>query len=165
MNKIFHSRKDKEMKNVVKRSITTVMAILMLFVSCTPLVTSASSAIDDDMGISPCFSNCVECSYSFSAVQGAAHVEASYVALGEVFTYAKMTVKIQKRFLGVFWNTVDIGETNNEWVAYSYDVLGDFYNSFPLDSTGTYRAVITIEFYGTTGVVDVIEDTIESVYE
>jgi hypothetical protein len=153
------------MKNAVKRSITTVMAILMLFVNCTPLVTSASSAGNDDMGISPRFSNCAECTYSFVSAEGEAHVAVTYVAKSDVFSYAKLTVKIQKRFLGVFWNTVDIGEPNNEWVAYCYDVRGDFYNYFPLDSTGTYRAVFTIEFYGTTGVVDVIEDTIKSVYE
>ena len=153
------------MKNAVKRSITITMAVLMLFVNCTPLITSASPAVVNE-GISPRLSNCDMCNFTFSAAsQGLAQVAVSYVAKEEVFTYAKLTVKIQKRFLGVFWNTVDIGEPNNEWIAYCYDVRGDFYNYFPLDSTGTYRAVLTIEFYGTTGVVDVIEKTIKSVYE
>ena len=153
------------MKITAKRLITTFMAVLMLFLNCTPVVTSASPAVYNDSGISPYLSNCSSCTYSFSAVEGEAHVAVSYVAKSETFTYAKLTVKIQKRFLGVFWSTVDIGETNNEWIAYCYDELGDFYNSFPLDSTGTYRAVLTIQFYGTTGVVDEIEDTIVSVYE
>ena len=153
------------MKNTAKKIFTTLMAVILLFLNCTSLVTSASAVVDTETGISPYLTNCYECAFTFSAAyEGQAQVAVSYVAKSEVFTQAKLTVKIQKRFLGLFWTTVDIGEPNNEWIAYCYDVYGDFYNSFPLESTGTYRAVFTVEFSGTTGEVDVIEDTIESKY-
>lgn len=74
-------------------------------------------------------------------------------------------MKIQKRFLGIFWSTVDIGYTDNEWIAYCYDLNGTVYNSFPLEDTGTYRAVFTVEIYGKDGSVDTIEDKITSTYD
>ena len=87
-----------------------------------------------------------------------------YFAKSAVFTEAKLTVKIQKRFLAFFWNTVDIGEPNNEWVAYSTDVDGRFYNYFPVDGKGTYRAIFTVEISGTSGETDIIEETINCTY-
>lgn len=130
-----------------------------------PFAVGANTPGSENQGISTYLTNCNKCSCTFAAgYEGQALVGVTYNAKSDVFTYAKLTVKIQKRFLGIFWTTVDIGETNNEWVAYCYDVDGEFYNAFPLESTGTYRAVFTVEFYGTSGVVDVIEDTIQSVY-
>lgn len=89
----------------------------------------------------------------------------TYDAKVDVFSHAKISVKIPKRFLGIFWSTVDIGYTDNEWIAYNYDTDGYFSNSFPLEDTGTYRAVFTVEIYGKDGSVDTIEDKITSTYD
>lgn len=82
-----------------------------------------------------------------------------YNAKSNVFSYATVTVKIQKRFLGVFWSKVD------EWTETSYSVNGYIENSTALEKTGTYRAVFTVEIYGKDGSVDTIEDTITSTYD
>ena len=154
------------MKKNSRKIFAIIMAVVLFCATYLPLMTVTSYAADDDIGISSYLVNCNLCTCTFSAAYGGmAQVGVTYNAKSDVFTYAKLTVKIQKRFLGLFWSTVDIGEPDNEWVAYCYDVHGDFYNSFPLESTGTYRAVFTVEFYGTSGEVDVIEDTIESAYE
>lgn len=156
---------------------TILMIITMMFVF-TMMFSNASVvyAIDDINASSytssyssseavPYWDNCNKCSFSFNVLDpGEAHVNVSYVAESSVFVQAKSTVKIQKKFLGLFWRTVDIGETNNEWVEYCTDVYGDLYNCFTVDGTGTYRAVFTLEITGTDGSVDVIEDTIEYKY-
>lgn len=154
------------MKKTTRKLFATIMAVILLCSAYLPLLTVTGYAADGDISISPYYVNCTGCSCTFSAAYGGqAHVSVTYSAKSDAFTYAKLTVKIQKRVLGIFWSTVDIGEPDNEWVAYCYDVYGSFYNSFPLESTGTYRAVFTVEFHGTSGEVDVIEDTIESAYE
>ena len=115
--------------------------------------------------ISPRLTNCNECEFTFKIIApGEAHVLATYYAKPSVFTQAKLTVKIQKKVLGLFWTTVDIGTANNEWIAYSNSVNGNFYNYFNVDGTGTYRAVFRLEVYGTSGVVDTIENSLEYKY-
>ena len=71
---------------------------------------------------------------------------------------ADLTVKVQKRFLLVFWNDV------SEWSASSTDIDGYFVNTLPLNGSGTYRANITLTITGSNGTVDTITDTIESQY-
>ena len=85
-------------------------------------------------------------------------VAISYTGREGVFTQAKVTVKIEKQFLWFFWNTVD------EWTATSTELLGYLYHETSVDGHGTYRAVFKVEMYGTSGVTDTIEDTIESTY-
>lgn len=141
------------------RTLTLLLTALILCVSILPLYVCAED------GISTYLLNTDRCKCSFSAVSGTADVVVTYEAKESSFSYAKLTVKIQKRFLGVFWSTVDLGLTSDEWIAYNYSASGFFSNSFPLEKTGTYRAVFTVEIYGTDGSVDTIEDTITSTYD
>lgn len=121
--------------------------------------------IGSELEASPFYVNCSKCSTTFTVADpGQAHVGVTYNAKADVFTQAKVTVQIQKKFLGLFWKTVDINETNNEWVAYSSSVNGYFYKTFDVEGTGTYRAKFTIIMYGTNGTSDIIEDTIECKY-
>lgn len=150
-----------------KRILTLVLILSMLFVMGVSgfTVSAANYASLDTETISPRFTNCNECDFMFRVLDpGEAHVGVTYYAKSDVFTQAKLTVKIQKKFLGLFWRTVDIGTTNDEWIAYSNDVYGEFYNCFNVDGTGTYRAVFCVEIYGTSGAVDTIENTIEYKY-
>ena len=149
-----------------KRLLTSILILSMLFVTVVGgLTVSASEYSLSNDNISPRFTNCDICDFTFNVLDpGDAHVAVTYSAKADVFVQAKLTVKIQKKFLGLFWKDVDIGLTDNEWVEYSYDIHGQFYNYFPADGTGLYRAVIRLEMHGTTGVSDVIEDTIEFRY-
>ena len=146
-----------------KRILTFILCITLLI--CGNIGGLNIFATDTESVITPRFTNTNECTFNFQVLApGEAHIVVDYNAKSAVFTEAKLTVKIQKRFLLLFWNTVDIGEPNNEWVAYSTDVDGRFYNYFPVDGKGTYRAVFTVEISGTSGVTDVIEETINFTY-
>ena len=94
-----------------------------------------------------------------------ANVSVSYIADSTNFQKANLTVKLEKRFLLLFWTTVDIGYSNNEWTASSTDPNGYFYNTFTVNGKGMYRAHITLEITGKNGQKDVIEETIEYEYK
>ena len=150
-----------------KRVLTFILILSMLFVmGVGGLTVSAEDYSSVSEGaIYPRLTNCNQCTFTFQVIDpGEAHVLTTYSAKTDVFTQAKLTAKIQKKFLGLFWTTVDIGTANNEWIAYSNAINGRFYNYFNVDGTGTYRAVFYLEIYGTSGAVDTIEDTIEFKY-
>ena len=46
----------------------------------------------------------------------------------------------------------------------NYDTYGVFIVGQTVNGSGTYRAVFKLRVYGNLGVVDVIEDTIEVIY-
>ncbi len=146
------------MKKKIVKYFTVILAVVMLF-SCNSFMYAADD-LNTENGISPCFSQCAECSFGFYIESdGTAHVNVSYTGK-PTFTNAVSTVKIQKKFLGVFWTTVDIGYNDNEWVVTSTDRFGTFGNTFHLSDSGTYRAVFELAMYG-TGDYDVIEDEVQ----
>ena len=117
------------MRKILKSFVIALLTI-SIFVGRS-FVVLADFAADDQ--ITPYYTNCNECSWSFSIIDpGEAHINITYSAKSEVFSEARITVKIQKRFLGFFWKTVDIGLADNEWTATSTNVYGYFYNSFEL---------------------------------
>lgn len=142
-----------------KKIITVVSLVLVMAMMCCNVSVLASS-------VTPRWTNCDQYSFTFSITDdGTAHVKVGYTGDSNNFAEARMTVQLEKRFLLVFWNTVDIGYSDNTWTETSTDLYGNFYNSFALSDTGRYRAVMTLEIVGIDGSVDVIEDTIEYDYE
>ena len=75
-----------------------------------------------------------------------------------------ITIKIQKRSLGLIWTKVDIGVPNNEIVVTSTNAADTFVYNIQLNSTGNYRAVITYTVSGSGGADDVIEDICTAEY-
>lgn len=149
------------MRKILKSVIIAILTISVLATS--NIVVWADEGTNNQ--ISPYLINCDRCVFSFNVVDpGKAQVSIVYTAKRDVFSEAIVSVKIQKRFLGIFWKTVDIGLPNNEWIDTSTDVNGVFYNSFDVDGTGTYRAIFTVEIIGIDGSADLIEDTIEAKY-
>ena len=112
----------------------------------------------------PYYTNTDRCFADFEIINDVATVVVYYYGDASEFTKAEISVKIQKRFLLVIWNDVDIGYADNEWTATSYDLNGSFYKEFPISKTGYYRALITVKVYGTSGEVDTIEFTKEYQY-
>ena len=148
------------MRKNIKKLMCIMIALLMAF-SCAISVCAQETETTENV-VMPRLSHCTRCSTSFSVDDtGIAAVSVRYVGRADTFVEAKVTVQIQKRFLGFFWKTVDIGYANDEWIAYSTDLNGIFYNTFSVDDSGTYRAKFKVEIRGTDGTVDVIEDTIE----
>lgn len=142
-----------------KKFLATISLILIMATMCCNLNIFAAS-------VTPRWTNCDQYGFTFAITDdGVAHVDVDYLGDSNHFGSARMTIKLQKRFLLLFWNTVDIGYSNNEWVETSTDLYDTFYNSFPLSSKGTYRAVLTLEITGKDGSVDVIESELEYEYE
>lgn len=140
----------------MKKFAKILTLLLMLATLCTSILPLYVFAQEE---VSPYLLNTNNCACYFVVANGDAVAAVEYNAKSSSFSYAQITVKIQKRFLGVFWSTVD------EWTETCYDVNGYVDNSTPLEKTGTYRAVFTVEIYGKDGSVDTIEDTITSTYD
>ena len=81
----------------------------------------------------------------------------------EEFVRINVEVKIQKRFLGIFWSNVSIGEQDDVWSATSANLNAVLSKTFQLNETGTYRAVFDIEIVGVNG-NDQIDDKIQATY-
>ena len=135
------------MKKVLHSLLSVLLTMIILLTSILPVFA-------EDEGASTYMTNCVGSSMSFTVVDGQAHFYVSYDARAATFSHAKLTVQIQKKFLGLFWKDV-----TDEWIAYRLEVNGVFANTIPVDATGTYRAIFKLEVVGTT-TTDVIEETI-----
>ena len=142
----------------MKRRILSL--VLLVAILGTTFLTVTAEA-----GIMPRYNNTASTTSSFTiSNSGKASVVASYYAYPDYFTSATVTTYIQKRTLGLFWSKVDIGLPNNEWIDTSTHYTGTFGHEIYLDSTGTYRAIITYEVRGTGGATDVIDYEQERTY-
>lgn len=153
------------MKKRLTKIIATFMTVTILCGTLLPFAAFATIASPNGGEIAPRLSNCDTCTYTFTVTDpNLAMVAISYIANEDYFTFVRATVKIQKKVLGLFWRTVDIGYPDNEWVVDGYLVDDVLYNEFTVDGNGTYRAVFHLEFYGNSGTTDVIDDSIEVEY-
>ena len=107
--------------------------------------------------VSPRLSHADRANFSFAATANGGYVDVTYYGY-DSFVRADLTVEIEKRFLFVFWNDV------SSWSASSTQLNGEFYNTLPLDGSGTYRATFTLKVTGNDGTVDTITDVIEGSY-
>ena len=139
------------MKKITKTFLIISLALIMCL-SSIPVFASEA-----DTGISPRLSHMGSGKFVFSATETGGHVTVTYEGY-DSFVQARVTVKLQKRFLLVFWNDVD------EWTTTSTELLGFLSHTFTLNGKGTYKASLTLEVTGTDGTVDVINDSIESTY-
>ena len=136
-----------------KRIILLLITVMLLNV----FVVAASAADSTLSQITPRWTNCASVDTSFVIMDGTSEASIKYAG-AESMSYATFKVEVQKRFLLVFWNTVD------EQTITVYDVRGTEYIYSTLNASGTYRAKFTLTFYGTDGSSDVIEDTKEYSY-
>ena len=140
-------------ENIMKKIVKTLMLISLAMIMC---LTSMPIYASEAGGISPRLSHTNNASYSFDATSSIGYISADYTGVRATFVSAKLTVKVEKRFLFFFWDEV------GTWTATNTELLGDFYYEMPLTGSGTYRATFTLEVTGTNGTVDVITDTLES---
>ena len=150
------------------KKITAIILLLTTIITCmfVPVGAEGTGNFTSVTGtITPRWSNGDACDYNFYILtDGTAKVTVDYVGTSGAFTNVTVTTYIQKRFLGIFWTTVDIGQPDNKWIDTSTSIDGRFVHTVSLSNTGTYRAVIKIVFSGTGGADDVIEDKIEATY-
>lgn len=141
-------------ENKMKKTLIFILTIVLLI--NTFLVSVSAST---ESGITPRWTNCVQCTTSFGVSNDTAEVFVDYDARDDRFTYAVLEVTVQKRFLLAFWRDVDV------WTVTSYEHSDYYFVDIPVDGEGMYRAKFYLEFYGNTGDVDVVEDTIKFDYE
>ncbi len=142
------------------KKVVVLLLTVATLVSCMAIYPSA-----DDYEIEPYYTNIARASTNFNITpSGLACVGVTYTAHANMLSQAKCEIYLEKKFLGLFWNRVDIGVTDDVWVDYSSAITDNFYHEFQLPDTGTYRAVFKVTFYGNTGVNDVVEEEIDQKY-
>ena len=130
----------------MKKLTKTLVAIFLIAVLSMTSVTAFAS----NEGPSPRLSHMSHAGYTFAVKNNVGYIDLTYYGY-DSFVRADLNVKVQKRFLMVFWNDV------YEWNASSIDIEGDFYHEFPVEKSGMYRAQFTLLITGNDGTVDVIE--------
>ena len=135
----------------MKKLTKTLVAIFLIAVLSMTSVTAFAS----NDGPSPRLSHMSNGGFGFAATDNVGYIGVTYYGY-DSFVRADLNVKVQKRFLMVFWNDV------YEWNASSIDIEGEFYHEFPIEKSGMYRAQFTLLVTGNDGTVDTITSTIEN---
>lgn len=138
------------MKKITKR----LVAVLLIAVLSMASITAFASA----NAISPRLSHTSNANFSFSATANGGYFDVTYYGYDDSFVRADLTVKIEKQFLFFFWTEVAT------WSASNTDIEGEFYDTIPLDGSGTYRATFTLTVTGNDGTVDTIPSKLEDSY-
>jgi len=140
----------------MKKLICFVLCITTMF---GLLSVSALAASSQDSGIMPCYNNVGMTDSIFHIdANGLAYVAVSYDGYPDITTGATITIRLQKKVLGLFWSTVDIGEPDDMWIHHASGPIYYANHSHQLTDTGTYRAEINYTIYGTAGPADEVED-------
>ena len=138
------------MKKTLKSTILVILSLLMCLTSI-PVC-----AAESENQIMPRLSHMDDASFAFDATSSVGYISADYTGYPPSFVSAKLTVKVEKRFLWAFWN--DVGT----WTSTSTELYGSFYHEMSLNGSGTYRATFVLEVTGTDGTVDVVDGVIEN---
>ena len=134
----------------MKKITNTLVAIILIAIlSMTNVMAFAT-----DEGISPRLSHMENGGFSFAARDNVGYIGVTYYGY-DSFVRADLNVKVQKRFLLVFWNDV------YEWNASCTDLNGEFYHEFNIEKSGMYRAKFTLLITGNDGTVDTVTFEIE----
>lgn len=140
----------------MKKTIAFILCVLTLM-SVLQLPLFAKSA----EGVVPFSDSTVDATaILYIDANGKASATVKYTGYSSVTTGGTITTKLQKRFLGVFWKTVD----DQVWVdsssSYHYSVT----HTYQLSDTGTYRIVANFQIAGVGGTVDEIERTAQDAW-
>ena len=131
--------------------------ITFLLIISTMLASFGITAFADN-SITPYYNETPKCDLFFEiSSSGLAQISVGYTCYNTNFSYAKITVELQKRNLLVFWKDI------TQWYDTSSEnyYLEDF--SYQVNS-GTYRVKITYEIFATDGTSEVIEKTLKYTY-
>ena len=144
------------MNKITKTLLIICLAVIMCITSMP--VTTFAAENSTQSTVTPRWSHLENVNFSFSANSSGGHVGISYYGYTDSFARADIHVKLQKKFLLVFWTDVD------EWSVSSTETEDDFYHCFTLNGTGTYKATLTMTVTGTDGTVDTVTDSGENKY-
>lgn len=144
-------------KNLKKMLALLLVSVLLLLAVIIPVKATM---------ITPYYNNVISAnSYASVSDGGIISITNTFRGTSGVTTKAVITTYIEKRFLGLFWNRVEIEETDDEWVDTIYNYTYSGSHSFQLSSTGTYRVTVIYEIYGNGGSADEIKKEIQVTYD
>lgn len=144
------------MNKITKTLLVACLALIMCFTSMP--VTAFASENNTQSTITPRWSHLSDVTFSFAATSTGGHVNVSYAGYPDTFSKVDIHVKLQKKFLLVFWTDVD------EWSMSSTEIDENYYHCFALNGTGTYKATLTFTATGTDGTVDTFTEASENKY-
>ena len=101
------------------------------------------------------YNNAATVNSSFVVQSGDAVVNVNYSGYQGVITEVRISVKLEKRTLLLFWKDV------TEWQTVSTDYWGYYEYRYAV-SNGTYRATIHVEVDGINGATDIIDSEFKS---
>lgn len=157
----------KNRKRILTGLLIVCMSIIPLNSVCAASKEPSHYIASDTLGndIMPRYNNAssVDTQMSISS-SGKMTINYCYEGFPSLTSKAVITTYIEKRTLGLFWNRVDIGQTDNQWVdtiaKYTYDGT----RTYQLSSSGTYRVTVTYKIYGTGGSTDTITTEVKDSY-
>lgn len=138
----------------MKKIVKTLMLISLAMIMCLTSIPVYASGLSGT--ISPRLTHTCDATFAFDATSSVGYIDATYTAVDTTFVSAKLTVKVEKKFLFFFWDEV------GTWTSTSTEIFGGFYHEMALTGAGTYRATFVLEVTGTDGTVDVIDGVIEN---
>ena len=144
----------------MKKTICLLIS-LTIFFNLTAIAVSANT---DNTEISPYLNNVVSTNTSFEIEDdGTAKIKVGFVGYKNITTGATIRIKIQKRFLLLFWRDVDLGTENNVWVHEVYVSNFEYIHQILL-TKGTYRIQVEYQIRGSGGSTDTLSEEIERTY-
>lgn len=146
----------------MKKFICVILCIVMLF---SVEAVSVSAALPEDVSIMPLYNNVgLTDSLFYIDQNGLAYVVVAYDGYSGITSGGIMTAKLERKVLGLFWETVDIGTSDNIWRVSSTAPTFSHAFTHQLSDTGTYRATIHYTIFGTGGASDKIDDVLTYTY-
>lgn len=137
----------------MKKSIKKLTALLLTL--CLLTVPAAVTASASD--ITPYYNNVTSTKTNMTInSSGQMTINYQYVGTSGKTTKAVITTYIEKKVLGLFWQRVNNGQPDNQWVDTINDYKYTGYRKVQLNSSGTYRVKVEYKIYGSGGAADVV---------
>lgn len=144
----------KKVKKHIKRIFVAMLVLCLTIVPFSPV----SAAVAEGNEIMPRYNNVGSATATMNInSSGKLTIGYQYSGYSSITTKAVITTYIEKRTLGFFWNRVEIGKTNNQWVdtINNYRYTGS--RTYQLSASGTYRVTVVYKIYGSGGSADEIQ--------
>ena len=132
------------MKHLRKLICAALCAITLI--GCMPF---SALAATDNATVTPRYNNTTGPLTNFNIVNDVAEIYVRYDGYEGVTTGATITITLEKKFLLVFWTEVETWTLTSNSANFSQTVSCDV-------SSGTHRATVVYEIYGSGGSTDVI---------
>lgn len=146
-----------------RKALVSFLVMAMCFGSAITPTVAAQEVLPPD--ITPRYNNTSSTYTTFNITNtGYATVSTYLYGISGMTSGATIVSYLERKFLGLFWIRVGIGQPNDEWKDSVIGSNSGYSHSTQLTDKGEYRAVITYTVNGTGGSSDVIPVTIYRSY-